>query len=74
MLSRGVHPLKFSNLDQVRVFAALTGVLLAMAYFAMIWLDLSNRESLAMLTVGVAGFELFFLTQELSQRWRRRNG
>lgn len=74
MLSRGVCSVKFSNLDQVRVFAALTGVLLAAVYFAMVWFDIGNREGLAMLTVGVTGFELFFLTQELSQRWRRRNG
>ena len=74
MLSRGVYPVKFSNLDQVRIWACLTGVLLALAYFTMAWLGLDNRDSLAMLTVGVAGFELFFLTQELTQRWRRRNG
>lgn len=74
MLSRGVYSVKLSNLDQLRVWAALTGLLLAAAYFAMVWLGLENRDSLVMLTVSVAGFELFFLTQELSQRWRRRNG
>ncbi len=74
MLSRGVYPVKLSNLDQLRVWAALTGLLLAAAYFAMVWLGLENRDSLVMLTVSVAGFELFFLTQELSQRWRQRNG
>ena len=74
MLSRGVYPVKLSNLDQLRVWAALTGLLLAVAYFAMVWLGMDNRDSLVMLTVSVAGFELFFLTQELSQRWRRRNG
>jgi len=35
---------------------------------------MAGRDSLVMLTVSVAGFELFFLTQELSQAWRRRNG
>ncbi len=74
MLSRGVYPVKLSNLDQLRVWAALTGLLLAAAYFAMVWLGLENRDSLVMLTVSVAGFELFFLTQELSQAWRQRNG
>lgn len=74
MLSRGVYPVKLSNLDQLRVWAALTGLLLAAAYFAMVWLGLESRDSLVMLTVSVAGFELFFLTQELSQAWRRRNG
>lgn len=74
MLSRGVYPVKLCNLDQLRVWAALTGLLLAAAYFAMVWLGLENRDSLVMLTVSVAGFELFFLTQELSQAWRQRNG
>ena len=74
MLSRGVYSVKLSNLDQLRVWAALTGLLLAAAYFAMVWLGLENRDSLVMLTVSVAGFELFFLTQELSQAWRQRNG
>lgn len=66
--------MKFSDLESVRAMVALTGLLLVMACFAMLWLDYPGQENVALTAAGLAGFELFFFAQDLSKRWRRRNG
>lgn len=72
MLSRGVRPLNREIFDMMRVWAALTGVALALCYFAMAYLGLKPSETLPMLVAGIGGFELFLFAQDVARR--RQNG
>lgn len=74
MLSRGVHPVRFSNIEQLRIYAAITGIVLVLAWFALTFLHRGNPDLVAMLATGVVGFELFFFGQDLRLKWVRRNG
>lgn len=58
--------------DLMRVWAALTGVVLAVCYFAMAYLGLKPSETLPMLVAGIGGFELFLFAQDMVRR--RQNG
>ncbi len=72
MLPCGVPPLKYSSIDLLRIWAAITGLFLTFAYFVMVYVGRGNPEQVVLLTVAIAGFELFFFAQEISQRFRRR--
>ena len=72
MLSRGVYPVSFSTFDAMRVWAALTGVALAVLYFVMAYVGAAPSETLPMLITAIGGFELFLFTQD---KWlKRRDG
>jgi hypothetical protein len=58
--------------DMMRVWAALTGVVLAACYFAMLYLSLQPTEAIPMLVAGIGGFELFLFAQDMVRR--RQNG
>lgn len=62
--------MKLTMLDQMRIWAALTGLTLAMWFFASLWLGLPASANLPMLVVAIGGFELFLFAQEL---WLKRN-
>jgi len=64
--------LKYSSIDLLRIWAAITGLFLTLAYFVMVYVGRGNPEQVVLLTVATAGFELFFFAQEISQRFRRR--
>lgn len=64
--------MKFSTTDLLRVWAAITGLVLTVAYFVMVYVGRGNPDQVVLLTVAIAGFELFFFAQEISQRFRRR--
>jgi hypothetical protein len=53
---------------------ALTGLVLVTACFVMLWQGYPGEENVALTAAGLAGFELFFFAQDISKRWRRRNG
>jgi hypothetical protein len=72
MLPRGVPPLKYSTIDLMRVWAAITGLFLTLAFFVMVYLGRGNPDQVVLLTVAIAGFELFFFVQDIAQRFRRR--
>ena len=75
MLSRGVRPLKqLSLMDLMRVWAAITGLLLAVGYAGALWLGLSVAPMLAMLVVAIGGFELTLFGQDILQRRRASRG
>ena len=54
------------------LLGGLRGLFLTLAYFAMVYLGRGNPEQVVLLTVAIAGFELFFFVQEIAQRFRRR--
>lgn len=72
MLSRGVRPLNRETFDVMRVWAALTGVVLAASYFAALYLGFAPSETIPMLVSGIGGFELFLFTQDMMRS--RQNG
>lgn len=53
-----------SVFDLLRVWAALTGLLLATVYFGALYLGLTPWPVLPLLVAGVGGFELFLCVQD----------
>jgi hypothetical protein len=62
---------QLSLLDLLRVWAAVTGLVLAACFIGQLWLGLEGSQMLAMLVAAIGGFELFLYTQDL---WLKRRG
>ena len=73
MLSRGVRPLNRSTFDLMRVWAAVTGLVLAAWFFLQLYLGGSSSDIVPMLVAAIGGFEMFLYGQDLVRR-RRQNG
>jgi hypothetical protein len=67
---------QLSLLDLLRVWAAVTGLLLALGYFGALYAGMKADMlgMLAMLVSAIGGFELFLYTQDLWLKRRRGNG
>lgn len=63
--------MKFNTLELTRIWAAVTGVALAVWYFAAVYLDLQPTAVLPMLVTAIGGFELFLFGQD---EWLKRRG
>ncbi|WP_147215127.1 hypothetical protein [Novosphingobium sp.] len=63
--------MKFNTLELTRIWAAVTGVALAVWYFAAVYLDLQPTAVLPMLVTAIGGFELFLFGQD---QWLKRRG
>ncbi|MFK4872100.1 MULTISPECIES: hypothetical protein [unclassified Novosphingobium] len=63
--------MKFNTLELTRIWAAVTGVALAVWYFAAVYLDLQPTALLPMLVTAIGGFELFLFGQD---QWLKRRG
>lgn len=75
MRPRGVRPLKqISLLDSLRVWAAVTGVLLVLGYFGVLLAGGEPTQTLPMLAAAICGFELFLYAQDLWLQRGRRHG
>jgi hypothetical protein len=62
-----------TTLDMMRVWAAITGLVLVALVFVQFALGLKVTDTLPMLAASIAGFELFLFAQdELNKRKRRR--
>jgi hypothetical protein len=62
-----------TTLDMMRVWAALTGLVLVALVFVQIGVGMKVTDRLPMLAAAIAGFELFLFAQdELNKRKRRR--
>ncbi|MDE8654163.1 hypothetical protein [Novosphingobium album (ex Liu et al. 2023)] len=57
--------------DMTRVWAMLTGLLLAIGYFAALYLRAAPSDLLPMLVTAIGGFELFLFGQDV---WLKRKG
>lgn len=68
MLSRGVRPLNRDTFDLMRVWAALTGIALAVWFFAALYLGYAAPPALPMLIAGIGGFELMLFGQDMLRR------
>jgi hypothetical protein len=72
VLSRGVRSLKqLSLLDLLRVWAAITGLLLAVWFFGALYLGMKTSPLLPLLISAIGGFELFLFSQDI---WLKRRG
>jgi hypothetical protein len=67
---------QFSLLDLLRVWAAVTGLLLAIWYFGALYLGAMAYASpmLPMLIASIGGFELFLFSQDVWLKWRASRG
>ncbi|GFE74273.1 MULTISPECIES: hypothetical protein [Novosphingobium] len=63
--------MKFNTLELTRIWAAVTGVALAVWYFVAVYLDLQPTAVLPMLVTAIGGFELFLFGQD---QWLKRRG
>ena len=63
--------MKEATFDNMRVWAALTGLLLAVWYFVELYLDIKPSDNLPMLIAGIGGFELMLFSQDLLRRKRK---
>jgi hypothetical protein len=65
---------QFSLLDLLRVWAAVTGLLLAALYFGALYAGFPALASpmLAMLIASIGGFELFLFSQDMWLKRRSR--
>ncbi|WP_260922286.1 hypothetical protein [Novosphingobium sp. 9] len=63
--------MKMNTLDLARVWAAITGLLLAVTYFGMLYVRANPSPVLAMLVTAIGGFELFLFGQD---EWLKRRG
>ncbi|MEJ5976040.1 hypothetical protein WG901_05305 [Novosphingobium sp. PS1R-30] len=63
-----------SLLDSLRVWAAVTGVLLVLGYFGALWGGAEPSQTLPMLAAAICGFELFLYAQDLWLKRGRRHG
>lgn len=73
MLSGGVYPVK-STFDLMRLWAMLTGLVLAAWYFGALYLGVKQTDTLPMLITAIGGFELFHYAQDLLIKRRQSNG
>jgi hypothetical protein len=66
----------FSLLDLLRIWAALTGLVLAAGYFAALFFGVKTPvvTMLPMLVAAIGGFELFLFSQDMWLRWRASRG
>jgi len=62
---------KFNTLDLTRVWAAITGIVLAVGYFALLYADAKPTMVLPMLVTAIGGFEMFLFGQD---QWLKRKG
>jgi len=63
--------MKFNTLDLTRVWAAVTGIVLAVWYFGLVWGGERPTMVLPMLVTAIGGFELFLFSQDM---WLKRRG
>jgi len=73
VLSRGVYPVK-STFDLMRVWAALTGLVLTACYFGALAFGVAMSETLPMLIGAIGGFELALYAQDLWLKRSRQHG
>lgn len=62
--------MKLSNFDMLRVWAAVTGLLLAIGYFATLYFGIRVSHVVLQLAVVIGGFELALFGQDLLIRRR----
>ena len=63
-----------TQLDMMRVWAAITGLVLVALVFVQMALGMKLSDTLPMLAASIAGFELFLFAQDLVNKRKGRRG
>jgi hypothetical protein len=63
-----------STFELIRVWAAITGIVLAVFYFGCLWAGLKMTETVPMLVTAIGGFELVLYGQDIWLKRRARHG
>jgi hypothetical protein len=63
-----------TTLEMMRVWAAITGLVLVVLVFGEMYLGYTVTDTLPMLAASIAGFELFLFAQDEVNKRRRRRG
>jgi len=63
-----------TTLDMMRVWAAITGLVLVALVFVQMALGMKITDTLPMLAASIAGFEMFLFAQDEVNKRKRRRG
>ncbi len=63
-----------TTLEMMRVWAAITGLVLVALVFVQMSLGMKITDTLPMLAASIAGFELFLFAQDEVNKRKRRRG
>ena len=63
-----------TQLDMMRVWAAITGLVLVALVFVQMALGMKLSDTLPMLAASIAGFELFLFAQDVVNKRKGRRG
>jgi hypothetical protein len=63
-----------TTLDMMRVWAAITGLVLVALVFVQMALGMKISDTLPMLAASIAGFEMFLFAQDEVNKRKRRRG
>jgi hypothetical protein len=63
-----------TTLEMMRVWAAITGLVLVVLVFGEMYLGYTVTDTLPMLAASIAGFELFLFAQDEVNKRRGRRG
>lgn len=61
-------------INMTRIWAMVTGLVLAASYFTALFLDYKISELLPMLVTAIGGFELFLYSQQVWLKRKSRHG
>lgn len=70
----GVRGMKTQIIDMTRIWAMVTGLVLAASYFVALFLDYKISELLPMLVTAIGGFELFLYSQQVWLKRKSKHG
>lgn len=63
--------MRFTSVERIRIWAALTGLFLVALYFGVLTNGRTPSPTIAMLASAIGGFEIFFFGQD---QWLKRRG
>ena len=63
-----------TQLDMMRVWAAITGLVLVALVFVQMAMGIKITDTLPMLAASIAGFELFLFAQDVMNKRKGRRG
>ena len=63
-----------TQLDMMRVWAAITGLVLVALVYVQMAIGMKITDTLPMLAASIAGFELFLFAQDLVNKRKGRRG
>ncbi|MBC2666375.1 hypothetical protein H7F51_12670 [Novosphingobium flavum] len=63
-----------TTFDMMRVWAVLTGLVLAAWFFGTLWLGMKTSDTVPMLISAIGGFEMMLYVQDLVLKRKRQNG